>query len=432
MKKIDESKYKLSTRLIHGKSVTSAWDYKHHAVPPMTKSSTFRLSSTSRGAQGFAAFSNLYPDDPNHEPVYIYDRLSEPNNTMLQHLLAEAEEMEASLTFSTGMSAITAAVLFSLTPGNEVLSHKTVYGCTFSLFKGWLPRLGFNVNFADFRNLDQFAKSITPETRVVYLESPANPNLELLDLEGIADVIREVNKDRTEDRKIISVIDNTFATPFCQRPGKFGMDIVVNSLTKGLCGFGTAMGGAVCCSKLFRNQLILFRKDFGTSLAPDSAWHLMVYGLSTLTLRMKRAQESASKVAHYLENHKYVDFVRYPGLKSFPDYGLAKRLLTDFDGEFAPGSMIYFALKGNTAEERKAAGEKMMNFLADESYAITLAVSLGQARTLIEHPASMTHSSYSAEDQEDAGINPGGIRLAVGLEDPQDICDDLERAFENL
>ena len=142
-KKLDESEYSQNTRLIHGKSQTDAWDYSHHVVPPISRSATFRLDSASRGALGFEAFARLYPDDPGHSPVFIYDRLGEPNNLMLQHALAIAEEKEIAVTFSTGMAAVSAAVMFLLQAGEEIISHKTVYGCTFSLFKNWMPRCGY-------------------------------------------------------------------------------------------------------------------------------------------------------------------------------------------------------------------------------------------------------------------------------------------------
>jgi cystathionine beta-lyase/cystathionine gamma-synthase len=395
----------------------------------MTKSSAFRLDSASRGAAGFTAFGRLYPDDPGYTPVYVYDRLGEPNNQMLQQTLATAEEKEIAVTFSTGMAAVSAAVLFLLDPGAEVISHQTVYGCTYSLFKGWMPRFGYKVHFSDFKKPESFLELVNENTKVIYLESPANPTLDLLDLEAIIPLVAKLNEERPANKQIVTIMDNTFATPFCQRPGKFGVDIVVHSLTKGLCGFGTAMGGAVITQKKFRDQLMMFRKDFGGTLAPDSAWHVLTYGLSTLALRARKAQENAFEVARFLESHHEVEAVVYPGLESFPQYEIAQRMLRDYDGNFAPGMMLYFELKGDSAAHQKSRGEMMMNFIADNSYAVTLAVSLGQTRTLIEHPGSMTHSAYSAEEQIAAGMHPGGIRLALGLEHSEDIIKDLDQAL---
>lgn len=431
-RKLDESNYSAQTRLIHGKSQTNAWDYTHHVVPPLSKSSAFRLDSASRGAMGFEAFAKMYPDDPGYNPVYTYERLGEPTNNMLQQVLANAEEKEVAVTFSTGMAAVSAALMFLLEEGDEIISHRVVYGCTYSLFTLWFKKFGHKVNFYDFTNLNLLETQISEKTRIIYLESPANPNLELLDLEAISKKIIEINQKRPENRQIVTIMDNTFSTPFCQRPGRFGIDIILHSLTKGISGFGATMGGAVICDQRYRDQLMMFRKDFGANLAPDSAWNILVYGLPTLALRMRKAQENAFEVARFLEQQPEAEKVLYPGLKSFPQHDVALRMLRDYDGNFAPGMMIYFVLRGKDPQHARNRGERMMNFIAEDSYAVTLAVSLGQTRTLIEHPGSMTHSAYSAEEQVKAGIDPGGIRLAIGLESSNDIIADLERAFKHI
>ncbi len=430
LKKLDQSKYRMATRLLYGKSYTTAWDYEHHVVPPMTTSSSFRLDSAARGAEGFANIGQKYADDPGVDQIYVYDRMGEPNSIMLQHVLAAAEGKEIAVTFATGMAAVSAAVCFALEKGNEVISHKTIYGCTYSLYTDWLKRFGFPVHFCDLTKPDSFLEHVNDNTRVLYLESPANPTLELLDIEAIMAELNKINASRPVEKKIISVMDNTFATPFCQRPGEFGVDVIVHSLTKGISGFGTEMGGAVITQKEYQNRLILFRKDFGGTLSPSSAWHIMTYGMSTLTMRIKRQQENAWKIAEFLEAHPDVEQVFYPGLKSFPQHEIAKRMMRDYDGNFAPGIMIYFTLKGSNPEEQKTRGESMMDFVAQEAYAVTLAVSLGQLRTLIEHPGSMTHAAYPAEEQVKNGIHPGGIRLAVGIEDTDDIIKDLDTALK--
>ncbi|MCB0319057.1 MAG: PLP-dependent transferase, partial [Bdellovibrionales bacterium] len=296
----------------------------------------------------------------------------------------------------------------------------------------WLGRYGFKVNFTDFSNPDSFLEFVTDKTRVIYLESPANPTLQLIDIEAVMSRVKQINSNRSEDRQIITVIDNTFATPFCQRPGEFGVDVIVHSLTKGISGFGTEMGGAVVADRKFLDSLILYRKDFGGNLSPSTAWHILVYGISTMPLRIQKSQSNAMKVAEYLEQHPKVENVRYPGLESFPQYEIATRMLKDFDGNFAPGIIIYFTLKSDSLEGSKSDGEKMMNFIADNSYCITLAVSLGQLRTLIEHPGSMTHAAYSAEEQMKIGMHPGGVRLAVGIESADDIIKDLDAALSQL
>jgi methionine-gamma-lyase len=427
LKKINEKKYSVPTRLIYGESPTYEWDYSHHVIPPVTSSSTFSLGSAQRGARGFAEFS--LPPQPSHHPIYIYDRMGEPTVDMLQHILATAEELDNAVAFASGMAAVQAAVCFALNPGSEIISHKTVYGCTYSLFTKQLSRMGIKVNFCDLTDVDSFIPLVNENTRILYLESPANPNLELIDTPRIIETLNKINAKRPESRKVLSVFDNTFATPYCQRPGKHGVDVIVHSLTKGLGGFGTVMGGAVITRHEFHEPLIIFRKDYGSILPPLNAWHILVYGVPTLALRIPRQQDNALKVARFLETHSLVDMVRYPGLPSFPQYDLAKQLLRDYDGNFAPGIMIYFSLKGADPEQSKLAGQRMMNYLADHAYAITLAVSLGQIRTLIEHPASMSHVSYPAMEQIAMGIDPGGIRLAVGIENPDDIITDLNAAL---
>ncbi len=429
MDKNDNRKnYSLSTRLLYGKMQTQAWDYTHHVVPPITMSSTFRLNSPQRGAEGFSAIGQRYPDDPG-EQTYVYGRMGEPNNDMLSDVLAEAEGKECAVTYATGMAAINAAVLFSLQATSEVISHKTVYGCTYSFFTNWMPRMGHKVTFCDLSNPKSFVEHVTDRTRLLYLESPANPTLELLDLEAIMAEVKKINASRGEDDKILTVMDNTFATPFGQNPAKYGVDLIVHSLTKALSGFGTVLGGAVVTDKKYKNGLTLFRKDFGGSLCPSTAWNILAHGVSTLSLRLPKQQANAMKVAEYLEAHPDVERVYYPGLKSFPQYDIAQRMLRDFNGNFAPGFMLYFTLKAEDGDASKVRGEKMMTYVADNAYAITLAVSLGQIRTLIEHPGSMTHASYSAEEQIKIGMHPGGIRLAIGIEEADDIIKDLDEAL---
>ena len=432
LKKLHEEGYSTLTRLIYGKSVTSEWDYSHHVVPPMTASSTFRLDSARRGAEGFGAIGFPPSDTTLNSPIYVYDRMGEPNNDMLQTALAIAEEMDIAVTFATGMAAVHAASCFALRPGDEIISHGMVYGCTYSLYTTWLKNMGVKVHFCDLSDPGSFLPLVNDHTRVLYLESPANPTLQLLDVEAIVNNLKRVNADRAKDNQILSVMDNTFATPLCQRPARFGVDVIVHSLTKGISGFGVDMGGAVITRKEFQDNLILFRKDFGGNLSPQTAWHIMVYGISTLGVRIPKQQQNAIEVAKFLEEHPLVEGVRYPGLPSFPQYELAQRMLMDYDGKFAPGFMVYFTLKADTAEAAKERGERMMDWLAQNAYCVTLAVSLGQLRTLIEHPGSMTHLAYPAEEQIKLGIDPGGIRLAVGIENSKDIIHDLKAALESL
>lgn len=428
----NEKKYSRETHLIYGKAFTVKWDYNHHVVPPVSSSTTFRLDSVERGALGFAEFGNTINLPDSEPPIYIYDRLGEPNKEILEENLAAAESGETAVTFASGMAAISAILGVLTKSGDEIIAHKTLYGCTFSLMNNWYPRYNIKTIKVDLTDINNLGNAITPNTRVVYFESPANPNLELIDIEAVVNKIREVNKSRDESSQIKIVIDNTFATPYCQRPIEWGVDFVVHSLTKNIGGFGTDMGGVVIGPRKYRDILMLYRKDFGGVLATKSSWPIMVYGLPSLAIRMKKEISNAMKIAEYLAQHPKIDFVNYPGLPSFKFYELAKKQMIDWEGNFAPGNMIYFTIKGETPEEGKEKGKNLMNYIAKNAYTLTLAVSLGHVRTLIEHPGSMTHSMIPAEEQIKEGIDPSGIRLSVGLENADDIIKDLDEALSTI
>jgi len=429
------SGYKIRTRLIHGTSKTPKWDYSHHVVPPITSSATFRLSSTHRGAQGFFEFACDSISEKRTVPIYIYDRLDEPTRGMLEENLALAEEGEMGVCFATGMAAISAALAVAVRQGDEIVAHDTLYGCTYSLLTNWMPRMGVRARFVNLRDLEAAANAIQPHTRVIYLETPVNPNLELIDVGALREVRDRVQARMSPAERALIVVDNTFATPYCQRPLRLGADVVVQSLTKGIGGFGTDMGGVIIGPQWLHNVVMLYRKDFGGVLSPKAAWNILVYGLPSLAARMSNMQRTARHVAEFLEQHPKVERVMYPGLASFPQRELAERQMTDYRGKFAPGSMVYFTLK--TKKGDTEAGARFIDYVADHAYCITLAVSLGQVKTLIENPYSMTHSSYQAAagkqkilgDGCGRGIEPGGIRLSVGLEDRQDIIADLEKAL---
>lgn len=410
--------YKKTTRIVHGAAKTPRWDYAHHVVPPLTASTTFRLESVKRAARGFNEFGTFHKE-MDGAPIYIYDRLEEPTRGLLESQIASMEGADACLTFASGMAAVSAALGCLLQSGDEVLAHTLLYGCTHSLFTNWYPKLGIKVRRVDFTDAKAVAKAVNSRTRALYFESPVNPTLDLVDLRSIADVASKANRGRK--RRVYTVIDNTFATPFGQRPIEHGIDVALHSLTKNIGGFGTEVGGAVCCSKDVFPLLASYRKDFGGILSPKAAWAILVYGVPTIPLRIKRQQYSAQQVAQHLESHPLVATVRYPGLASFPQHGLALRQMRDFDGGFAPGNMIYFKL-----DERKIDAVKFVDHVAQNAYCVTLAVSLGHTKTLIEMPSGMTHSAY-------AGSGPmkenRGIRLSIGLESPVDIIKDLDASL---
>ena len=426
---LEESKYSMDTHLIYGKAVSDKWDYSHHVTAPISSSTTFRLDSVERGAQGFMQFANDQVLGDN-APIFIYDRLGEPNKDMLEENLAYVEKGEMAVSFASGMGAISAVLGILTKSGDEIITHTTYYGCTISLLTNWYPKYNIKSIPVDLTKSENILPAISKKTKVIYFESPANPNMDIIDIAGIKEIINEINKTRDEIDFISIVVDNTFATPFCQRPIQFGADFVINSLTKGIGGFGTDMGGAVVGRKKFHDALLLFRKDFGAVLNTKSAWAILTYGLPTLALRQRHQIKSAMKIAEYLNSHPKVEFVNYPGLTGSRNYEIAKKQMLDFNGNFAPGSMIYFVLKGNSPAESKENGSKFMDYVADHAYTMTLAVSLGHTRTLIEHPASMTHSVVPPEKLAERAIDPGGIRLALGLENPDDILFDLDECLK--
>lgn len=423
-----EERAHIRTRLIHGLSKSQHWEYSHHVVPPMTSSATFRLDSVARGAQGFTDFAHD-PDD-SHDLVYIYDRLDEPTRGMLEENLASAEGGDVALCFSSGMAAISAAIMGLMQQGEGLVSHHVVYGCTYSLFTNWLPRYGIGVRFSDLTDMNALRTSIGPRTRIVYFETPVNPDLTLIDMQAVCDVVAEANKGRDDTSRIRVIVDNTFATPVCQRPLEFGVDVVCHSLTKGIGGFGTDIGGVVIMPNDLRNRMLLYRKDYGGVLSPKAAWATLVYGLPSLATRMTNYQKTAHHVAKYLAQHPKVEKVLYPGIESFPQFELAKKQMRDPKGRFAPGSMLYFVLKDADPEGKK--GSKFVDYIAQNAYSISLAVSLGQIKTLIECPFNMTHSALPPEEMATHGVVPGGIRISCGLEDWEDIVADLDEAMHHI
>jgi cystathionine beta-lyase/cystathionine gamma-synthase len=425
-----EERYHARTRMIHGRSKSRRWDYSHHVVPPISSSATYRLDSAARGSQGFFEFANSAADDLTRVPIYIYDRLDEPTRGMLEDNLAAAEGGEMALCFASGMAAIS-GVLATLTRAKEhIVAHKVMYGCTYSLLTNWMPRYHVGVSLADFTDPQQGADSITPKTRVVYFETPVNPDLTLIDMEAVVEIVRQANRTRDERNRIRTVVDNTFASPWCQRPIEFGVDVVCHSLTKSIGGFGTDIGGVVIGPQTLHDPLILYRKDWGGCLSPRAAWATLVYGLPSLATRMSNYQKSAHHVAKFLAGHPKISEVRYPGLDSFPQFELAKKQMRDTSGNFAPGSMISFTVKDAVGSGAK--GERLIDWIAENAYTITLAVSLGQIKTLIECPYSMTHAAIPDAEKRERGMMPGACRLSIGLEDWHDIIADLGDALEAI
>lgn len=429
--KVRDGLQSMKSLLIHGRFHSPKWDFSHHIVPPMSINSAYRLESVERGGRGFVQFANLEYSTRDEQPIYIYDRLHEPTKGMLEERIAFAERTEVAISYASGMAAISATLLACLEAGDELVCHKTLYGCTYSFVTRWLPRVGVRVHLVDFTDLEEVAAHTNERTRAYYFETPVNPNMTIVDIEKSVALAQSASEGRDEEERIKVIVDNTFASPFCQRPHELGADFVVASLTKHICGFGTDVGGIVATDLKNEPILLLARKDIGGSLASFPAWSLLTYGLPTLPIRMKQAMENAGKLAAYLEGHPLVEKVYYPGLESFPWRETALKQMRDYDGNFAPSSILYFILGGSPAEAQER-GRKLLNYIASHAYTVTLAVSLGQIRTLIEHPSSMTHAAVPVDEQQVAGIDPGGVRVAVGIEQVEDIIRDLDAAFAHI
>jgi len=424
--KVHDSGYSEKTHLIHGRNQSDRWDYKHHVVPPLSNSVTFRLDSTSRAARAFVEFGKGHVEGK--PPIYIYDRLDEPTRGMLEENLAYAEEGEVGVAFASGMAAIAASVLSWARAGDRILACPVLYGCTYSLFHNWLPRFGVECESLDLNDEEALRRALTPRVRVVYFETPVNPDLSLIDIGRVRRVVDLANAERAPQDRIRIVVDNTFATPYGQRPLALGAHVVVESLTKNIGGFGTELGGVVVGPAEIESALLGFRKDFGGVLSTKSAWSFLVYGLPTLPVRYRQQQQTAMKVARFLEGDPRIEKVRYPGLESFPQKELARRQMVDYEGHFAPGTLLYFCLKDVPQDPH--AGQRLIDFIAENSYTMTLAVSLGQIKTLIEHPYSMTHSALTCTDESAHLVEPGGIRISIGLEKGEDLIRDLREALD--
>lgn len=368
---------------------------------PIYQTSTFIFENAEQGGRRFAL----------EEEGYIYTRLGNPTCNAVEQKVASLEGAEACVSASSGMGAITSAIWVCVQTGDHIVAGKTLYGCTYAFMEHGLKRYGVEVSFVDMRDPKEVEKAMRPNTKLVYVETPANPNMHVADIETIAEITH-----RHEGCRLM--VDNTFCTPYLCRPLEHGADMVVHSATKFLNGHGDVIAGFVVGTKEYIDQVrLLGIKDLtGSVLGPFEAF-LINRGLKTLHVRMDRHCENAQKVAEYLEKHPKVESIAYPGLKSFPQYDLAKKYMKK------PGSMIAFEVKGGLE-----AGRNLINNV----HLCSLAVSLGDTETLIEHPASMTHSPYTPEERAASNIPEGLVRLSIGLEDAEDIIADLEKAFQKI
>ena len=365
---------------------------------PIYQTSTFAFKNADEGARRFRG----------EEEGYIYTRLGNPNHTAVEEKIAALEGGEAAAVAASGMGAIASVLWTALSGGDHVVAAKSLYGCTFSLMSHQVPRFGIETTFMDLTDLAAVKAAMKPNTRLIYCESPANPTMDIADIAALAKIAHENNA--------ILVVDNTYCTPVIQRPIALGADVVVHSATKYLNGHGDIIAGVIVGAKEFIGRVKMEGlKDLtGATLAPFDAY-LLLRGMKTLHIRVPRHCETALRVARFLEKRPEVAKVWYPGLDSFPQKELAAKQMKYF------GAIIAIELKGGLD-----AGKAFIN----NTHLWTLAVSLGDAESLIQHPASMTHSALSDEELKAAGISKGLVRLSVGLEAPEDLIADLEKAFE--
>ncbi|WP_417593662.1 methionine gamma-lyase [Parasphingorhabdus sp.] len=369
-------------------------------TPPLHMTSTFTFESAEQGGAMFAG----------EQQGHFYSRISNPTTDLLEKRIAILENGEAGLATASGMGAITSTLWTFLRPGDEVITDKTLYGCTFAFMRHGLARFGITITHVDLTDPEQLSQAISSKTRIVFFETPANPNMRLVDIATISAIAKQAGA-RT-------VVDNTYATPVITRPLERGADIIVHSATKYLGGHGDVVAGLVVGSAhdISEIRLVGMKDMTGAVMAPFNAM-LVMRGLKTLKIRMRQHVESAQEVAEFLHRHPAVAEVFYPGLPSFPQHDLARKQMDQF------GGMIAVKLRGGYD-----AGLALMNRLA----LIQRAVSLGDTETLIQHPASMTHSTYSPDERHDHGIDDGLVRLSVGLEDVDDLIYDLDSALASL
>ncbi len=385
----------LDTIAVHGSEGIDK--FTGAVAPPIYQSSTFAFKDSNHGEALFKG-----------EAVgYIYSRLGNPTEECLEREMAFLESGEAALAFASGMGAESALILTLCGTGDNIVSSATIYGGTHAMYKTLLPRLGIEAREVMANHLDELEAAIDNRTKMIFIETPANPTMAIIDIRACARLAHKYD--------IPLVVDNTFATPILQRPLELGADIIIHSATKYIGGHGDTVAGIIVGSKALITRV---RKEtlnhIGSCISPFNAW-LLLRGLKTLAVRMKRHCSNAMRVAQYLSFHPRVKHVYYPGLGFHPEHDLARSQMSEF------GGMLAFEIKGDREDAKK---------VMDALELCILAVSLGDCDTLICHPASTTHSSYSSDQLAEAGISEGLIRLSVGIEDPRDICADLGQALK--
>lgn len=388
--------WKAATQVIHGGHEREAFGT---LVTPLYQSATFVFESAQQGGERFAG----------NEQGYIYTRLGNPTTAELERKMAILEGAEAAAATASGMGAVSAALLANLQMGDHLVASNAVYGCTYALMTTQFARFGIEVSLVDFSSVTEIEAAIKSNTKVIFCETPVNPHLQVFDLAAIANIAKR--------HQLVSIVDNTFMTPLLQRPLDFGIDLVVHSATKYLNGHGDVIAGIVCGSEeqIHRVKYEIL-KDIGAVISPHDAW-LILRGLKTLDVRLQRHCDSAQRVAEFLAEHPSITCVYYPGLASHQGHKFMGKQMK------RAGGVIAFELAANLEEAMAFVGYLKL---------FSIAVSLGDAESLIQHPASMTHSPYTPEARAAAGIGDNLLRISIGLEDCDDIIGDLNQALARL
>ncbi|WP_031427398.1 O-succinylhomoserine sulfhydrylase [Flavimarina sp. Hel_I_48] len=335
----------------------------------------------------------------------IYSRFTNPNTSEFVDKICKMEGAEAGYAFATGMSAVFSTFAALLNSGDHIVSARSVFGSTHSLFTKFLPKWNITTSYFKVDEVDTLESLITPETKVLYVESPTNPAVDVLDLELLGEIAKKHN--------LIYIVDNCFATPYLQQPIKFGADLVIHSATKMIDGQGRVLGGVTVGKSELIREVYLFARNTGPALSPFNAW-VLSKSLETLAVRAEKHCENALKVAEFLEKHDKINKVKYPFLKSHAMYEVAKKQMK------LGGNVVAFEVKGGID-----AGRKFLNTIK----MCSLSANLGDTRTIVTHPASTTHSKLSEEDRNEVGITDGLVRISVGLEHVDDVIEDLQQAL---
>ncbi len=392
-----ETKHKgFNTKLIHAGAFEDEFG---SATVPIYQTSTFKFKNAQHGADCFSGKSD----------GYIYTRIANPTIRAFEKNIAELENGFDGIATSSGMGAINSVYMSLLSAGSHIVSSDSVYGPARGLLEMDFVKFGVEATFVNTSDIENIRKAIRPETKVLYIETPANPTMNITDIKECAKI--------AHDHNILLVVDNTFCSPYLQKPLDLGADVVLHSITKFINGHADIVGGVIVAKdpevyKKIRHSMVYT----GCNMDPTQAF-MVLRGLKTLSIRIDRAQENAMKVADFLQTHPIVNWIKYPGLKSHPQYELALKQMSGF------GSMMSFGLKGGYES-----GKKLM----DNVHLALLAVSLGGVETLIQHPASMTHAGVSSENKLKAGITDDLVRFSVGIEDVEDIIEDLKFGLDKI